>query len=117
MQGNGNNNTRSKAPNYNKTANTTGNVLDVFSRRMKEERIKKGLTQQELADLADVSLKTVKRYESGAKAMQLEVAYNIANALDISLQQLLPYSKRNTVEVFDEVFAMLSYLREQHVNR
>ncbi len=84
---------------------------------MKEERIKKGLTQQELADLADVSLKTVKRYESGAKAMQLEVAYNIANALDISLQQLLPYSKRNTVEVFDEVFAMLSYLREQHVNR
>lgn len=117
MQSNGNNNTRSKAPNYNKTANTTGNVLDVFSRRMKEERIKKGLTQQELADLADVSLKTVKRYESGAKAMQLEVAYNIANALDISLQQLLPYSKRNTVEVFDEVFAMLSYLREQHVNR
>ena len=117
MPGNGNNNTRSKAPYYKTTAYTTGNVLDVFSRRMKEERIKKGLTQQELADLANVSLKTVKRYESGAKAMQLEVAYNIANALDISLQQLLPYSKRNTVEVFDEVFAMLSYLREQHVNR
>lgn len=117
MPSNGNNNTRSKAPNYKTTANTTGNVLDVFSRRMKEERIKKGLTQQELADLANVSLKTVKRYESGAKAMQLEVAYNIANALDISLQRLLPANNQNAVEVFDEVFAMLSTLREQYVNQ
>ena len=91
MPSNGNNNARSKAPNYNKTANPTGNVPDVFSRRLKEERIKKGLTQQELSDLANVSLDTIKRYESGkSKGLRLEVAYEIARVLNVSLDSLLP---------------------------
>lgn len=116
MPSNGNNDTRSKAPNYNKTANTNGTVREVFARRMKEERIKQGLTQQELADLAQVSLKTVKRYEKGTKAMQLEVACDIADALDISIQYLLPLRKRDVKKILNEMKAMISSLCEQFEN-
>lgn len=33
---------------------------------MKEERKKQGLKQEDLADLANVSMDTIKRYESGS---------------------------------------------------
>lgn len=50
---------------------------------MKEERIKKCFTQQELADLTITSLDTIKRYESGkSKGLRLEVAYEIARVLN-----------------------------------
>lgn len=113
MPSNGNNNTRSKAPNYNKTANTTGNVQDVFSRRMKEERIKKGLTQQELADLTITSLDTIKRYESGkSKGLRLEVAYEIARVLNVSLDSLLPPYGTDLEQEFQRAETAMSRIRE-----
>ena len=42
-------------------------VTEVFAHRMKEERKKQGLKQEDLADLANVSMDTIKRYESGSK--------------------------------------------------
>jgi len=113
VPGNGNNNTRSKAPNYKTTANTTGNVLDVFSRRMKEERIKKGLTQQELADLTITSLDTIKRYESGkSKGLRLEVAYEIARVLNVSLDSLLPPYGTDVEQELQRAEAAMSRIRE-----
>lgn len=113
MPSNGNNNARSKAPNYNKTANTTGNVPDVFSRRMKEERIKKGLTQQALADLTITSLDTIKRYESGkSKGLRLEVAYEIARVLNVSLDSLLPPYGTDLEQELQRAEAAMSRIRE-----
>ena len=113
MPSNGNNNTRSKAPNYNKTANTNGTVREVFARRMKEERIKKGLTQQELADLTITSLDTIKRYESGkSKGLRLEVAYEIARVLSVSLDSLLPPYGTDLEQELQRAEAAMSRIRE-----
>ena len=113
MPSNGNNNTRSKAPNYNKTANTNGTVREVFARRMKEERIKKGLTQQELADLTITSLDTIKRYESGkSKGLRLEVAYEIARVLNVSLDSLLPPYGTDLEQELQRAETAMSRIRE-----
>lgn len=80
---------------------------------MKEERNRQGLSQQALAERAQLSLKTIKRYESGSKAMQLDVAYDIANALNIPFQYLLPFKERNVEQTLDEMEVIFSYLREQ----
>ena len=113
MQSNGNNNTRSKAPNYNKTANTNGTVREVFSRRMKEERIKKGLTQQQLADITITSLDTIKRYESGkSKGLRLEVAYEIARVLNVSLDSLLPPNGTDVEQELQRAEAAIFRIRE-----
>lgn len=112
MPNNGKDYTRSKAPNSKTTSNLSGTVQEVFSRRIKEERNKQGFTQQELADCAQVSLDTIKRYESGCKGMRLDVAFDIANALDIPLQYLLPSKGNDAERILHEVKALIPDLLE-----
>lgn len=64
-------------------------ILEVFGIRVKKERNKKKITQEELAESVGVSDDTIKRIESG-KGVKLEVAFNIAEVLCIPIQSLLP---------------------------
>ena len=53
-------------------------------------RKKKGLTQEELADLANISVFTLRQYESGARsAPRIEQLVKLAGALDTSVDTLL----------------------------
>ncbi len=51
----------------------------------KELRVKKGLSQQEIADCVGVKQTTISQYENGLRQPNLKVAKNISNVLGVSL--------------------------------
>jgi len=114
---NGKINTRSTAPNLTTTSSSSGSVIEAFARRMKEERNKQGLNQEDLADLAHVSMDTVKRYESGSKGMRLDVAYDIACALNVPLQSMLPQSKNDVERILHDLESVLPHIIEMVKNQ
>jgi transcriptional regulator with XRE-family HTH domain len=53
-------------------------------------RKKKGLSQEKLARLADISLNTLTKIESGfAKKPTIQTVVKLANALEVSLDELV----------------------------
>jgi len=61
----------------------------MLAKRIRELRIKKGLSQEKLARLADVALNTVVKIEAGeSKHPTIQTMAGIAKALDISLDDL-----------------------------
>ncbi len=117
MPNNGKVNARSTAPNLTTTSNSSVSVTEVFGRRMKEERKKQGLKQEDLADLANVSMDTIKRYESGSKGMRLDVAYDIACALNVPLQSMLPQSRNDVERTLRDLESALPYILEMVKNQ
>lgn len=66
-------------------SNTGGNI--------KKIRRFKGITQQELADKLEVSLKTVSRIETGKTPLTLTTLGKIAKILKVELREILDYEK------------------------
>ena len=64
-----------------------------FSERLKKYRREKNLTQQELADLLQVSNKTVSRWESGGGYPDVPMLVPLARALGVSVDDLLDGEK------------------------
>jgi transcriptional regulator with XRE-family HTH domain len=61
----------------------------MFSKRIRELRKKKGLSQEKLARLANVSFTTIVKIESGeSKHPTIQTMAGIAKALDVSLDDL-----------------------------
>ena len=57
--------------------------------RLKNARINKGLSQDEFAALTDLSRTTISNVENGQSILLLETFITIANALEISADELL----------------------------
>lgn len=57
-------------------------------KRIKEERVKAKLTQEKLAQSAEISVFTLQKYESGDRNPKIEQLKKLANALGISITQL-----------------------------
>lgn len=55
---------------------------------LKEIRIQKNLTQEELGKLMNVTKTQISRWESGKRSMYFETAKQLCKVLDISLQDL-----------------------------
>lgn len=64
-------------------------VLTRFGVRIKELRLQKNLTQQELADSCDVDIRTVQRIEKGEVSLGIEIMFLMAKAFDLNASQLL----------------------------
>ena len=60
-----------------------------IGRRIREERIRTGMSQEKLAELADSSPQYISHIENARKKSSLEMIVRIANALDVSVDQLL----------------------------
>ena len=60
-----------------------------LSKRIRESRIKKGFTQQELADRAETSVVYLSEIERGIKMPSLNVFIKIIDALDVSADYIL----------------------------
>lgn len=60
-----------------------------FSRKVKEFRKLRGLTQAGLADAAEVDRKTISRIENSAYSPSLTSLFAIAEALDVDPKDLL----------------------------
>jgi len=57
--------------------------------KIKDKRKKQGLTQEQLAEMCDLSVSYIAHIERGTKSLSLESAVKISNALNISLDYLL----------------------------
>lgn len=56
-----------------------------YGKYLKEERIKQGKTQQQLADAAGVTKRAIAYWEKGSKKMSLESAEKVFRALHVSI--------------------------------
>ncbi len=65
----------------------------VFGESLREERKKQGYSQQQLADLARISLTYEGELERGQKMASLDVIVRLANALKLTGAQLLEKSR------------------------
>ena len=90
-----------------------GYLTEYCCQRMREERIKHHLTQQDLADLLQVSLDTIKRYESGeTKYLRLDFVYDFAQALHLPLHFLLPPQADTIESRLQRLESMLAAIRD-----
>lgn len=60
-----------------------------IGKRIRDYRILKGLTQENLAELADTSLSAISRLENGRLMVSVEKLIDIARVLDITVDYLL----------------------------
>ena len=63
--------------------------MNKFSERLRDVRKARSLTQEELAEKADISRVMVTRYETGQVIPTVEVLISLADALEISIDYLL----------------------------
>lgn len=69
-----------------------GEVYNVeLKTRIKEYRVKKGLTQEELAKLVGVRRETIVYLEKGKYNPSLKLAFQIARALEASVEELFVF--------------------------
>lgn len=64
-------------------------LLQQIGKRLYERRKQLRMTQDELAELADVTGQTISTAELGKKAMRADTIIRVCNALDISADYLL----------------------------
>lgn len=67
----------------------TPNRKTMIAQRVKEARLAKGYTQQEVADHTNISLRSIQRIEGGEVAPRTHTLKMLAAFLDIPLQDLL----------------------------
>lgn len=67
----------------------------MLAQNIRRLRLKKGLSQEKLARLADISNATLVKIEAGvAKEPTITTVFKIANALDISIDELVGRIKK-----------------------
>lgn len=63
--------------------------MEKFAENLKKYRNNKNVSQEALAKSAGVHSTHLSRYERGLSLPSLEIAYNIAKALDVSIDELV----------------------------
>lgn len=69
------------------------NPVDIkaFGTHLRKVRESNGLSQQQLADMANIAKITIQRIENAKCTVTLDVMVSIAKAIDISLKELTNY--------------------------
>lgn len=92
---------------------------NMFASRMRETRIKKGISQVELSRITGIAPSNLVRYESKDKPKNppIDKALTIANAFDVSLDWMCGLDNQNdyndeptTKEIFDAIITLSKYL-------
>lgn len=93
-------------------------LLKKFSRNLKKERKRLGLSQKELAKKVGVSFKTIQNYEKGLTLPSLKLMEKVALVFDVSLEKFTNEyffsEKERTVDVVERVKLDLNF--NQKVN-
>lgn len=74
------------------------NINEIFGLRVKSLRLKKGLSQEKLAVMADIDRTYLPSIEKGKRNVSLTVASKLAQALELSISELLREECLNLVE-------------------
>lgn len=68
--------------------------MDTIGEKIQEIRKRKGLTQEQLADSANINLRTLQRIEKNETEPLGNTLKRICNTLDVNLEDLLDYDKK-----------------------
>lgn len=60
--------------------------------KIRYERIKKKLSQEELAEIANLNMRSISMLECGLSDAKFTTLYKIANALEIELESLIKFT-------------------------
>lgn len=69
--------------------------LKSMGRKIKEQRIKKNISQEQLAEIVDVTPSYISNLESGNRSASLKTTLDIVNALDMSFDYLMLENMHN----------------------
>lgn len=61
----------------------------MFGKRLREMRILRNLTQQNMADLLNIVLRSYQKYEQGERCPSFDTLVQMADILDVSTDYLL----------------------------
>lgn len=82
------------------------NYFDI-GRRIRDARVSKNITQEKLAEMADLSIAHVSHIETGNTKLSLPAIVNIANALTVSLDALLCDNLTQSTDVYSNEITQL----------
>ena len=68
-------------------------ILKKFGKNVKIERIKKDLTQEQLAEIMNVSQNYIANIERGKANMSLAKIYELSKFLNVNIEKLLVFSE------------------------
>ena len=63
---------------------------------LKQKRKNKGLSQVEVAEKANITIRSYQRYESGERVPNVYIAQEIADILQTDVKELFPLSQRSS---------------------
>ena len=78
--------------------------------KIKEFRDQRGLTQKELADLIEMGNTTIANYEKGFRTPKKNTLFKIANALNVTIDDLFPILKQSDNSIIESIEEILSQL-------
>ena len=78
--------------------------------KIKEFRDQRGLTQKELADLIEMGNTTIANYEKGFRTPKKNTLFKIANALNVTIDDLFPILKQSDNSIIESIEKILSEL-------
>lgn len=64
-------------------------ILTAFHEKLKEERVKRNLSQEEVANKLNVSRQSISKWESEEEYPSIETLIDLSYAFEISLDELL----------------------------
>ena len=85
--------------------------------KIKEFRDQRGLTQKELADLIKMGNTTIANYEKGFRTPKKNTLFKIANALNVTIDDLFPILKQSDNSIIESVEEILSQLDPEPYQR
>ena len=84
----------------------------VLGRNIKKIRKNQHRTQEDLAFEAEISVKMLSEYENGKREMSSQVLFKIADALMVSVDELVPDRLKKPEETSSEEADLLSMFRQ-----
>ncbi len=75
------------------------NVYAEIGRQIRQLRMKKGLTQERMAELVSLTRTSITNIEKGRQKLPIHTLYVLANALGAQARDLLPEVRRNKEDV------------------
>lgn len=81
-------------------------IYQIIGQRVRKFRLEKKLTQEKLSELADISLSFLGHIERGTRKMSVDTLLKLANALDVSPNDLTDYLDQQS---FNDAQELLEY--------
>lgn len=86
-------------------------IQKAFGERLRELRAVRGLTQEELAFLSGTQTSHISRIELGQNNTTIDVAYRIAQGLEMRLSELLDFEMKADRSDDEQILKVASYMR------